>query len=86
MLRLLLFIVFRLFELAVFAYCIMSWFVRPGTQLYDIYVKMAYYLEPIFKPFRNLLARLNLNIPIDFSPWLALIAASLLYRVLAMLL
>ncbi len=85
MLRVLLYIVFRVFELAVLAYCIMSWFVRPGTQAYDIYVKMSYYLEPVFKPFRNLLSRLGLNIPIDLSPWLAIIAASILYRVLAIL-
>ena len=83
MLRLFLYLIFRVLELAILAYCIMSWFVRPGTKAYDIYVKMAYYLEPMFKPAKKLLSRFNINIPIDFSPWITMIFINIIYRIIA---
>lgn len=73
---------FRIFDLAIFAYCILSWFVRPGTRAFDIYRKLGYYLEPTFKPARMLLSRFNLNIPIDLAPWLTLVLASIVCRIL----
>ena len=82
MLSLIVYYVFRIYELAVLVYCILSWFARPGSRVYDIYVKLGYYLEPTFRPARALLSRLNLNIPIDFGPWLTIILASLICRIL----
>lgn len=83
MIRWLIYIVFRVLDLAILAYCIMSWFVRPGTRAFEIYRKMAYYLEPLFKPARKILSRFNLNIPIDLAPWLTLVLLTIIYRVIS---
>ena len=82
LLRIVLYYLYRLLNLAILLYCILSWFVRPGTRLYDIYVKMAYFLEPLFVPARKLLSRFNLNIPVDLSPWLTMVLVGIIYRVL----
>ena len=86
MLRILLYFIFRILEFAILAYCLMSWLVTPGSRAYDIYTKMGYYLEPMFRPARKLLSRFNFNIPVDLAPWLTMIFISLIYRVLAVLL
>ena len=86
LLRIVLYYFYRLLDLAILLYCIFSWFVRPGTRLYDIYVRMAYYLEPLFVPARKLLSRFRLNIPIDLSPWLTMILIGIIYRILATIL
>ena len=81
---------FRLLELAVFAYCILSWFVRPGSGLYNVYAFLARILEPMFVPARKfqywLMRRLNINIPIDFSPWITLLVLDLIFDILVRLL
>ena len=82
MLRLIILYAFRIVDLAIFAYCIMSWFVRPGSRGFDIYRKLGYYLEPMFKPARMLLSRFNLNIPIDLAPWITMLLLSVLCRIL----
>ncbi len=82
MLRVIIYYAFRVLDLAILAYCIMSWLVRPGTAGFDIYRKLGYYLEPLFKPARMLLSRFNFNIPIDLAPWLTMIFASIICRIL----
>ena len=82
LIRIVLYYIYRLLNLAILLYCVFSWFVRPGTRLYDIYVKMAYFLEPLFVPARKLLSRLRLNIPVDLSPWLTIVFVGLIYRII----
>ena len=82
LLRIVLYYFYRLLNLAILLYCIFSWFVAPGTRLYDIYVKMAYYLEPLFVPARKLLSRFNLRIPVDLSPWLTMVFIGVIYRII----
>ena len=82
LIRIILYYIYRILNLAILIYCILSWFVRPGTRLYDIYVKMAYFLEPLFVPARKLLSRFNLNIPVDLSPWLTMVFIGFIYRIL----
>ncbi len=82
LIRIVLYYFYRLLNLAILLYCVFSWFVRPGTRLYDIYVKMAYFLEPLFVPARKLLSRLRLNIPVDLSPWLTIVFVGLIYRII----
>ena len=86
MLQIILYVAYRILELAILVYCIMSWLVTPGSRAYDIYVKMSYYLEPLFKPAKMLLSRFNLNIPIDLSPWITMIFITIIYRILAIIL
>jgi len=85
LIRIILYYICRLLNLAILVYCVMSWVVRPGTRAYDIYVKLAYYLEPLFKPARKLLSKFNLNIPIDLSPWLTMVFISIIYRILSVI-
>ena len=82
MIRLILYYFYRLLNLAILLYCVLSWFVRPGTRLYDIYVKMAYFLEPLFLPVRKLLSRSRLNLPVDLSPWLTTILIGFIFRII----
>ena len=82
MIRIIIYYAFRVLDLAIFAYCILSWLVRPGSRAFEIYRKLGYYLEPLFKPARMLLSRFNLNIPIDLAPWITMILASLICRIL----
>jgi len=85
LLEILLYYVFRLLDLAIFVYCIMSWFVRPGTRLYEIYAKLAYFLEPLFVPARKLLSRLRIGIPVDLSPWVTMLILGIIYRILVII-
>ena len=62
---------------------ILSWFVRnPYDTLGKIYSMVIRVTEPILAPCRSLLARFNMMGAIDFSPILALIALSIIRRVI----
>ena len=82
----LLYYVYRILDLAILAYCILSWIAAPGSRLFEFYRKLAYYIEPLFIPARKILYKLRLNIPIDLSPWLTMILLGIVYRILAVLL
>lgn len=82
MLSLIIYYAFRVVDLAILVYCILSWFVRPGSRAFDLYRKLGYYLEPLFRPARKLLSRFNLNIPIDLAPWVTMLLLSVLCRIL----
>ena len=60
-----------------------SWFIRNpyGSRWYSLVIQMT---EPILAPCRNLISRFVRGIPgVDFSPVLALLILSLLYRVIS---
>lgn len=61
---------FRVANLAVWAYVILSWIVTPYTKLYDIYRKLGSVIEPILSPIRKLISPLTYRIGLDFSPYL----------------
>ena len=82
LLRLILYFVVRVLNFVILVYCVMSWFVTPGTRLYDFYVRLHNLLQPLFMPARKLLSRFNLRIPIDLAPWLTMVFLTLIYRIL----
>lgn len=77
-----LYLVFRVADLAILVYCIGSWFVRPNTPAYDLFVKLAQIVEPVLYPVRKLMYRLGWKLPIDLSPWITMILLGLIYRLL----
>lgn len=81
-----LYICIRILNLAILAFCILSWFARANQKVYYIYSKLGYYLWPIMGPARWLLSKIPINIPIDFSPWLTIILANLVYNLIVKLL
>ena len=74
----------RLANTALLIYCIMS-FVMPGS---DLMRKVSAYVEPVLRPFRQLLYRYFprlRTLPVDFSPqavWLAIDVVTLLLNLL----
>ena len=69
--------VFYLYELLIFARCILSFlpFYNKVTQ----WVYMA--TEPILSPCRKLMDKFNFNLPIDFSPMIAILIMQLIQRI-----
>ena len=72
----------RALQLAVLAYCLMSWF--PTLRGSKFYRTLGRLLEPFAAPFRGISAKIRqwTGIPLDLSLWMALIALELLERVL----
>ena len=74
----------RLANTALLIYCIMG-FVMPGS---DLMRKVSAYVEPVLRPFRQLLYRYFprlRTLPVDFSPlavWLAIDVVTLLLNLL----
>ena len=74
----------RLANTALLIYCIMS-FIMPGS---DLMRKVSAYVEPVLRPFRQLLYRYFprlRTLPVDFSPlvvWLAIDVVTLLLNLL----
>lgn len=66
----------------ILAYWILSFF-RPNFRLYDM---LESFLAPLLKPFRilnmKLMSKMRGGMMVDFSIWFALIALSLLQRLL----
>lgn len=62
---------------------IMSWFVRPGDRMYQLYGMLIRLTEPLLMPFRRLTDRFGWNNRIDVSPLLAFFVIILLQRVIA---
>ncbi|GAB1476677.1 hypothetical protein MASR2M70_15130 [Bacillota bacterium] len=61
---------------------IMSWFIRPGDRLFQLYMAVVRITDPILLPFRNLSGRLMRNSGVDFSPMLAILVLYFLQRVI----
>ena len=78
----------RILDYAIILYCVMSWF-RSRTALFNW---LGRFLEPIMSPFRGISRWIcvKTGIPLDFTPYFAIIALSvirnLLWRLYAFLL
>ena len=72
----------RLLQLAVLAFCLMSWF--PSLRGSKFYRALGRLLEPFAAPFRGISAKIRqwTGLPVDLSLWLALIALEILERIL----
>ena len=81
-----LYILYRLLNFLIFVYCILSWFARSNYKIYNIYMWLGRFLEPLFVPVRKLMYRFNINLPVDLSPWITMLLLGLVYRVLVSLL
>ena len=66
-------LLFRVLSSMILVYCIMSWFVRPGSPLYRIYCFLDELVEPLIYPFRKISAGVAYSTGVDFAPWLTLI-------------
>ncbi|NCB41064.1 MAG: YggT family protein [Clostridia bacterium] len=66
----------------VLAYVLLSWFVRPGNKAFLIYQKLGDILEPLFAPFRRITSGIAMRTGLDFTPFLLIVAVSLLYRLI----
>ena len=87
---------YRVLNITILVYCIGSWFVNPGTRLFDYWRKLGYFLEPLFRPARALLELLKSllrkvfpridYIPIDFTPWLTVILLEFIFRIILQIL
>lgn len=73
----------RIINYAIWAYVILSWFVRPYTQLWNFYRKLSQFIEPALEPIRRLLQPLTSRIGLDFSPYVLALLVSFIYRLLA---
>lgn len=67
---------FRIANLAVWAYVILSWIVQPYTKLYEVYRILARYIEPVLAPIRKLISPLTYKIGLDFSPYILVLLIS----------
>ena len=63
--------------------CLMSWF--PGARYSKAYEIISMFTEPLVGPIREVLFR-YIDIPIDFSPIVAIFAISMMQKIIAMFL
>ena len=70
-------VIFYLYELLIFARCILSFL--PFYNRLTEWVYMA--TEPILKPCRKLTDKFNINLPIDFSPLVAILLMRLIQEI-----
>ena len=70
--------VFYVYEILIFVRCILSFF--PGSNVLTRWVYMA--TEPVLSPCRKLLDKFNINLPLDFSPMLALLLMQFVQRII----
>ena len=72
----------QLLQLAVLAYCLMSFF--PALRTSGFFRTLGRFLDPIAAPFRALSAKIGewTGLRLDFSLWLALVALRIAERVL----
>lgn len=72
--------VFRIFEIAILIECIVSWI--PQIR-YNKFIEIIHMItEPVLEPFRRLQYRFLSNMPIDFSPIIALLAMDFIRMIL----
>jgi uncharacterized protein YggT (Ycf19 family) len=72
----------QVIQYMVLAYVVLSWFSRPGGKTFFIYQKLGELLEPLFAPFRRLTRGFAMRSGLDFSPFLLIIALSVVYRII----
>ena len=65
---------YRVLNILLWAYCILSWVAMANPRLYDIYMKLDNIMRPVMAPFRKLCAPLTYRTGIDFSPLLLVFA------------
>ena len=65
---------------------VLSWFVRPGSAGYKLYVTLEGLTEPIVRPFRQLTQGFAYRTGMDFAPVLAIISLYLIRKILISLL
>ena len=85
LIRIILYYVYRIADLAILVYCVGSWFIGPNSRAYEYYIKLARIVEPVLLPVRKLMYRLGINLPIDLSPWITMILIGFIYRLLVTL-
>ena len=71
---------YRILNLLLWAYCILSWVAMANPRLYDIYMKLDNFMRPIMAPFRKICAPLTYRIGIDFSPLILVLAFDFVIR------
>jgi len=88
MLRIILYYFFEVLYFAILAYCIGSWFVKPGTKFFELWMKLRYFLDPLFYPARFILSKIKFlrTVPVDFTPWLTVILLNFVYRLFMLIL
>lgn len=69
----------NILELIIFVQCLMSWF--PGARYSKSYEILSMITEPLVGPIRDVLFR-YIDIPIDFSPIIAIFIISLAQRLI----
>ena len=70
--------IFYIYELLIFARCILSF-----IPFYNKFVEWVYMAtEPVLSPCRKLMDKFNVNLPIDFSPMIALLLMRFAQRLL----
>ena len=70
----------KLVNAAVWAYVILSWFVRTSPGLVNIYMTLARFIEPVLAPIRRLMEPLTYRIGLDFSPYVLVLIISFVSR------
>ncbi len=75
----------QVIQYMVLVYVILSWFSKPGGRTYFLYQKLGELLNPLFMPFRRLTQGVTMRTGLDFTPFLLIIALSMLYRLIYML-
>ena len=69
--------IFYVYELLIFARCILSF-----LPFYNKLVEWVYMAtEPVLSPCRKLMDKFNVNLPIDFSPMIALLLLQFVQRI-----
>jgi YggT family protein len=71
-------------QFAIFADVILSLMASMGSAVKYHYI-VKNFTKPILEPFEKLQSKLNLNIPVDLSPFLALIALNIIEKVLRLI-
>lgn len=67
--------------LMIVAEALMSWFVRPGSSGYRVYVMLENLTEPVIRPFRKLTQGIAHRSGMDFAPAVAIIALYVIRKV-----
>jgi YggT family protein len=74
----------KVIQFAIFADVILSLMASTGSAVKYHYI-VKNFTKPILEPFEKLQSKLNLNIPVDLSPFLALIALNMIERILVLI-
>lgn len=69
---------FQVLTTLILLYALMSWFCPPGSKLFDFYMRMGDFVEPLIRPWRRLTQGLAYRTGMDFAPFIAILALQLL--------